>query len=93
MSATSGTWAKPAALNCFRMSRRQRAAATLGAVMRTISHPTSASAIDCRTVAATSCVSLVVIDCTRSGCAPPTPTPPIMTSTVGRRTVAKRDAQ
>jgi len=65
----------------------------IGAVTRTISQPTSASAIDCRTVAATSCVSLVVIDCTRMGLVPPTPTPPIMTSLVGRRTVRKREAQ
>ena len=75
------------------MSLRQRAAWTLGAVTRTISQPTSARAIDCRTVAATSCVSLVVIDWMRIGFAPPTPTPPTLTSRVGRRTVWKREAQ
>jgi hypothetical protein len=84
MSATSGTWPKPAALNCARMSCRQRAA-TFGAVMRTISQPTSARAIDWRTVAAMSWVSLVVIDWMRTGFDPPTPTEPTITSTVGRR--------
>ena len=68
-------------------------AATLGAVIRTISQPTSASAIDCRTVAATSWVSDVVIDCTRIGWTPPTPTSPTRTSRVGRRTVWKREVQ
>jgi hypothetical protein len=75
------------------MSLRHRAAATLGAVTRTISQPTSASATDCLTVAATSCVSLVVIDWMRTGFAPPTPTPPTLTSRVARRTVWNRDAQ
>ena len=93
MSATRGTPAKPAALKPARISRRQRAAATLGAVTRTISQPASASAIACRTVAATSCVSLVVIDCSRSGCAPPTPTEPTRTSRVARRRVRKRLGQ
>jgi hypothetical protein len=87
MSATSGTWANPAALNCARISFRAFAAATLGAVMRTISQPTSARAIDCFTVAATSCVSLVVIDCSRMGWLPPTPTAPTFTSVVRRRMV------
>ena len=70
-----------------------RAACTLGAVTRTISHPTSARAIDWRTVAATSCVSLVVIDWTLTGFLPPTATPPTSTSRVGRRTVWNREAQ
>ena len=74
-------------------SLRQRAACTLGAVTRTISQPTSARAIDWRTVAATSWVSLVVIDWTRTGLEPPTPTEPTRTSRVGRRTVRKREAQ
>jgi hypothetical protein len=86
MSATSGICPKPAAVNCVRMSFRHLAAATLGAVMRTISQPTSASAIDCLTVAATSCVSLVVIDWMRMGWRAPTPTPPTLTSRVRRRT-------
>ena len=47
MSATRGMWAKPAAENWERMARRHLAAATLGAVMRTISQPTSAKAMDC----------------------------------------------
>ena len=93
MSATSGTWPKPAAENCSRMSLRHWAAGTLGAVIRTISQPTSASAMLCLTVALMSCVSLVVIDCRRIGLAPPTPTVPTFTSMVGRRTVWNRDAQ
>ena len=47
----------------------------------------------CRTVAAMSWVSLVVIDCTRIGLDPPTPTEPTFTSTVRRRRVWKRDRQ
>ena len=93
MSATRGTWPKPAALNCARISFRHFAAAMFGAVIRTISQPTSASAIDCRTVAAMSCVSLVVIDCSRIGCAAPTPTLPTITSQVWRRMVRNLDAQ
>jgi hypothetical protein len=93
MSATSGTEPHPAAVSPARMSRRHRAAWTLGAVTRTISQPTSARATDWRTVAATSWVSLVVIDWTRTGLEPPTPTPPTATSRVGRRTVWKREAQ
>ena len=92
MSATRGTPPKPAALNCARISRRHCAAWTFGAVMRTISQPTSARAMHWRTVAATSCVSLVVIDWRRIGCCAPTPTVPTMTSAVGRRTVRKREA-
>ncbi len=67
MSATSGTALKPAASSCWRIGRRHWAAATFGAVMRIISQPTSARAMDCLTVAAMSCVSLVVIDCRRIG--------------------------
>jgi hypothetical protein len=67
--------------------RRHFAAATLGAVMRTISQPTSARAMDCFTVAAMSWVSLVVIDWMRTGWVPPTPTEPTITSWVRRRTV------
>ena len=93
MSATSGTAPKPAAVNRARMARRHCAAGTLGAVTRTISQPTSARAMHCRAVASTSWVSLVVIDCSRIGFAPPTPTDPTRTSTVRRRMVWKRDAQ
>ena len=93
MSATRGMPPKPAAVSPVRMSLRQRAAWTLGAVTRTISQPTSARAIDWRTVASTSWVSLVVIDWTRIGFVPPTPTQPTDTSRVGRRTVWNLEAQ
>ncbi len=93
MSATGGTAPRPAAVTPARMSLRQRAAWTLGAVTLTISHPISASAMDCLTVPATSCVSLVVIDWIRTGFIPPTPTEPMRTSRVSRRTVWKREPQ
>jgi len=93
MSATRGMPPKPAAVRPERISFRQRAAWTLGAVTRTISQPTSASATDWRTVAATSWVSLVVIDWTLIGLPPPTPTDPTDTSRVGRRTVRNLEAQ
>jgi hypothetical protein len=53
--------------------------------MRTISQPTSASSFVCAMDASVSIVSQVIIDCTRIGFAPPTPTPPIITSRVTRR--------
>ena len=93
MSATSGMAPQPAAVRPARMSFKQRAACTFGAVTRTISQPTSARATDWRTVAATSWVSLVVIDWTRMGLEPPTPTLPTRTSRVARRTVWNREAQ
>jgi hypothetical protein len=83
----------PAADSPERMSFRQRAAWTFGAVTRMISQPTSASATDCRTVASTSWVSLVVIDWIRMGLDPPTPTEPTSTSRVARRTVRNLEAQ
>ena len=93
MSATSGTLPQPAAVRPERIAFRHLAAWTFGAVTRTISQPTSASATDCRTVASTSCVSLVVIDWIRTGLDPPTPTPPTRTSRVTLRTVWNREAQ
>lgn len=45
-------------------------------VMRTSSEPASASSITCRTVAATSAVSVLVIDCTTTGASEPTMTCP-----------------
>ena len=53
--------------------------------MRTISQPTATSSSVCAIDAAVSIVSQVIIDWTRIGFAPPTPTWPIITSRVRRR--------
>ena len=67
------------------MAPMLRASSTVGAVMRTISHPAATRRSLWATVAAVSMVSVVVMDCTRMGCWPPTPTSPTMTTRVGRR--------
>ena len=67
------------------MCSRFAASFTVGAVMRTISQPTAASSIVCAIDASVSIVSQVIIDWTRIGFAPPTPTPPTITSRVTRR--------
>jgi hypothetical protein len=43
-------------------------------VMRTISEPAMASSFTCTAVSITSTVSVLVIDCTRTGASPPTVT-------------------
>src|SRR5918999_4222512 len=63
------------------------AASSLLTVTRTSSLPARASAATCRTVASTSAVSVLVIDCTTIGCPEPTGTPPTRTVTVDRRMV------
>ena len=52
--------------------------------MRTSSEPAWASCATWMAVASTSAVSVFVIDCTTTGCAEPTGTPPTMTVAVGR---------
>src|SRR6202158_483520 len=52
------------------------AASSRSTVIRTSSEPARASAATCVTVAATSAVSVLVIDCTTIGAPPPTATPP-----------------
>ena len=64
------------------------AAASLLTVTRTSSLPARASASTCRTAAATSAVSVLVMDWTTIGCPEPTGTPPTRTATVERRMVA-----
>ncbi len=66
MSATIGTW-QPRARNPATICCRLAASFTVGAVIRTISQPTSASSIVCRMLASVSMVSQVIIDCTRIG--------------------------
>ena len=63
------------------------AASSLLTVTRTSSLPARASAATCRTVAATSAVSVLVMDWTTIGCPEPTGTPPTRTVTVERRMV------
>src|SRR6267378_1850972 len=61
------------------------AAASLFTVTRTSSLPAACRARTCAAVAATSAVSVFVIDWTTIGWALPTCTPPTLTVTVGRR--------
>jgi hypothetical protein len=75
------------------MSSRLRESFTVGAVMRTISQPTSASSIVWAMDASVSIVSHVIIDWTRIGLAPPTPTFPTMTSRETRRRYKKGELQ
>ncbi len=67
------------------MCSRLRESFTVGAVIRTISQPASASSIDCWIDASVSIVSQVIIDWTRIGLSPPMPTLPTFTSRVARR--------
>src|SRR5665647_3872624 len=73
------------------MSRRSRirgtaaAASGLSTVMRTSSEPARASSATCFAVPAMSAVSVLVIDCTTIGAAPPTVTVPTTTAMFGRR--------
>src|SRR5262245_55890098 len=61
------------------------AASSRSTVMRTISEPARASAATWPTVAFTSAVSVLVIDCTTTGAPPPTVTLPTLTGTEMRR--------
>ena len=71
-----------------RMRGTLSAAASLFTVILTSSEPARASSATWRTVAVTSAVSVLVIDCTTMGDFPPTVTRPIRTATVGRRVEA-----
>ena len=70
------------------MSGTARAASSVLTVTRTSSLPACASAATWRTVAATSAVSVLVIDCTTIGWHEPTRTRPMRVVTVWRREVA-----
>src|SRR5688500_4545304 len=61
------------------------AASSLLTVTRTSSLPARANAATCRTVAAASAVSVLVMDCTTMGWPDPTGTPPTRAVTVDRR--------
>src|SRR5919106_1311571 len=71
----------PSASSLERMTGTAWAAASLLTVMRTSSEPACASCATWMAVASASAVSVFVIDCTTTGWADPTGTPP--TSTVG----------
>ena len=67
--------------------RRQRLGVVLasGTATRTMSQPDAVSSAICCSVALTSEVSVVVIDCTETGASPPTPTLPTLIWRVWRR--------
>src|SRR6266498_255177 len=68
-----------------------RAASSVFTVTRTSSLPAACRARTCAAVAATSAVSVLVIDWTTIGWALPTGTPPTLAVTVGRRVLTARN--
>ena len=72
------------------MAGTAAAASAVLTVMRTSSEPASASALTCATVAATSAVSVLVIDCTTIGAPPPIWMPPTSTARARRRVIGGR---
>jgi hypothetical protein len=70
MSAMTGTGAKRT------IFESASASSVFGTATRTISQPALASAAICAVVASTSCVLVVVMDCTTMGAPPPIMTPP-----------------
>ena len=83
-SPISGT-VTPCASSRSRIAGTAAAASAELTVTRTSSDPASASARTCATVAATSAVSVLVIDCTTIGAPPPTRMPPTSAWRVVRR--------
>ena len=69
----------------FLISAMALAASMSGTAERMISQPASSSSWICRTVALTSRVSVLVIDCTVTSASPPTLTPPTYTGLVTLR--------
>jgi hypothetical protein len=74
----------PAAASAAQISGTAAAAASEFTVMRTISDPALASSRICLTVAVTSAVSVLVMDCTTTGAAPPITTLPTVTGVLRR---------
>ena len=70
MSAITGIW------ECWAISASASASSWLGQATRTMSQPVAVSSAICWSVALTSEVSVVVIDCTEIGWSLPTPTLP-----------------
>ena len=75
----------PIASSRSRISGTAAAASALFTVTRTISEPARASSATCRTVAATSAVSVLVMDWTTIGAPPPIATCPTRTWRLARR--------
>ncbi len=71
-----------------RMAGTAAAASAVFTVTRTSSEPASANAFTCATVDATSAVSVLVIDCTTIGAAPPMRMPLMSACRVGWRVMA-----
>src|SRR5919112_4176606 len=70
---------------CWAISGSASASSWLGHATRTMSQPVAVSSAICWSVALTSAVSVVVIDCTETGLSLPTPTEPTLIWRVGRR--------
>ena len=79
MSAITGIWLLRA------IAGSASASSWLGQATRTMSQPDAVSSAICCSVALTSAVSVVVIDCTEMGCSLPTPTLPTCSCRVFRR--------
>src|SRR3954447_3889925 len=79
MSAITGIW------ECLAISGSASASSWLGQATRTIWQPDAVSSAICCSVALTSAVNVVVIDCTEIGAPPPIFTPPTSICRVGRR--------
>src|SRR6476619_1012130 len=79
MSAMTGIW------ECRAISGSASASSWLGQATRTLSQPVAVSSAICWSVALTSEVSVVVIDCTEIGDSLPTPTLPTWIWRVRRR--------
>jgi len=84
MSATTAA-VHPSARNCRTISRRFSPSRRPCAVRRTMCPPARSIRSIWATLAAVSLVSVLVIDCTATGCPPPMVTPPMRTSHAGRR--------
>src|SRR4051794_32915482 len=72
MSAITGIWL------CLAISGSASASSWEGQATRTMSQPAAVSSAICCSVALTSDVSVVVIDCTETGASPPTATDPTL---------------
>src|SRR3984957_12367863 len=79
MSAITGIWL------CLAISRSASASSCRGHATLTMSQPVAVSSAICCSVALTSCVLVVVIDCTATGWSLPMPTAPTMSWRVLRR--------
>ena len=71
---------------------RASASSCEGTATRTIWQPAAVNSAICCSVAFTSAVSVVVIDCTVTGAPPPTATPPTSSCRLARRDAGGRGA-